>query len=114
MHIVNDVKKFGNVDLFSALEFENYIQSLKGLLHKHEKPLQQITRRYGEIVVSGKTRQPMLQESQFRSFQPDQTPVHYNGLLIDGQNNPQYSCVRNSDTLLYTSLAADNCCVLNN
>jgi len=41
-HICNDVEKFGALDQFSAFAFENYLQSLKKLIKKPEKPLQQI------------------------------------------------------------------------
>ena len=49
LHLCNDVRKFGVLDNFSAFPYENFLGSLKKLLRKSEKPLQQLARRYGEI-----------------------------------------------------------------
>ncbi|XP_076242314.1 uncharacterized protein LOC143184162, partial [Calliopsis andreniformis] len=49
LHVCNDVRKFGVLDNFSAFPYENFLGSLKKLLRKSEKPLQQLARRYGEI-----------------------------------------------------------------
>lgn len=49
LHICDDVARFGTLDQFSAFRFENYLQSLKKLLRKPEKPLQQIIRRKYEL-----------------------------------------------------------------
>lgn len=38
-HLVDDVRRFGPLDDFSAFKFENYMQTLKKLLRKSEKPL---------------------------------------------------------------------------
>lgn len=43
-HIVDDVKIYGTLDLFSAFPFENYLQYLKKLLRKPNEPLSQIIR----------------------------------------------------------------------
>lgn len=48
LHLSADVQKFGVLENFSAFVFENYIKSLKHLLRKGEKPLQQIARRISE------------------------------------------------------------------
>lgn len=45
---MNDVKRFGPVDNFSAFKFENYMQILKRYIRKAEKPLKQVARRYVE------------------------------------------------------------------
>lgn len=49
LHIVDDVKKFGCLDKFSAFKFENYMSTIKKILRKSEKPLQQLSKRYAEI-----------------------------------------------------------------
>lgn len=38
IHLVDDVKRFGPLDNFSAFKFENYMQTLKKYLRKAEKP----------------------------------------------------------------------------
>ncbi|KYM95855.1 hypothetical protein ALC62_13489, partial [Cyphomyrmex costatus] len=45
IHLVDDVKKFGPLDNFSAFKFENFMQILKNYLRKADKPLQQVIRR---------------------------------------------------------------------
>lgn len=52
LHICDDVEIFGTLDQFSAFVFENYLQSIKKLIRKPERPLQQIVRRKYEIDSS--------------------------------------------------------------
>lgn len=49
LHICDDVMRFGSLDQYSAFPFENYLQSLKKLIRKNEKPLSQIVRRKCEL-----------------------------------------------------------------
>uniref|UniRef100_A0A1Y1KAV2 DUF4218 domain-containing protein n=1 Tax=Photinus pyralis TaxID=7054 RepID=A0A1Y1KAV2_PHOPY len=49
LHLCSDVRKFGPLDAFSAFRFENHMSSIKKLLRKSDKPLQQLARRYSEI-----------------------------------------------------------------
>lgn len=48
LHLVDDYYLHGSLDNCSAFTFENYMKELKGMLRKHETPLQQIVRRYEE------------------------------------------------------------------
>ncbi|XP_070516695.1 uncharacterized protein [Cardiocondyla obscurior] len=48
IHINEDVLQFGALDSFSAFPFENYMQSIKKMLMKPDKPLQQLYRRISE------------------------------------------------------------------
>lgn len=48
IHLSNEVRRNGILDNFSAFQFENFLGSLKKLIRKPEKPLQQLARRYGE------------------------------------------------------------------
>lgn len=48
LHIAEDYKKFGPLDNISAFPFENYLKQLKEMVRKHDKPLQQITKRLNE------------------------------------------------------------------
>ncbi|XP_011684334.1 PREDICTED: uncharacterized protein LOC105447823 [Wasmannia auropunctata] len=47
-HINEDVLMFGSLDNFSAFPFENYMQSIKKMLRKSEKPLQKLYKRISE------------------------------------------------------------------
>ncbi|KAJ8677929.1 hypothetical protein QAD02_013716 [Eretmocerus hayati] len=49
LHLVNDVRKYGHLENFSAFRFENFIGKLKRLIRKGNQPLQQIIRRSAEI-----------------------------------------------------------------
>lgn len=48
LHLADDYDQFGQLDNCSAFPFENYMKTLKGMIRKHEKPLQQVIRRYEE------------------------------------------------------------------
>jgi len=48
-HICDDYEKFGPLDNCSAFPFENVMGSLKKMLRKPDKPLQQIDKIYNEI-----------------------------------------------------------------
>lgn len=48
IHISDDYKKFGSLDNIAAFPFENYLKQLKKMVHKHDKPLQQIIKRLNE------------------------------------------------------------------
>lgn len=49
IHLTNNFKRFGIVDSFSAFSFENYMQRIKKLIRKSEKPVQQISNRINEF-----------------------------------------------------------------
>ena len=46
MHLSNDVRTYGPLDNFSSLKCENYMQVLKRMIKKPDKPLQRIYNRY--------------------------------------------------------------------
>jgi len=48
LHIVDDYEQFGPLDSCNCFPFENYMKFLKSALRKHDKPLQQVVRRYNE------------------------------------------------------------------
>lgn len=48
IHLHEDVKNYGCLDMFSAFPFENYFQELKQMLRKSAQPLQQLHRRLME------------------------------------------------------------------
>lgn len=53
LHIVDDYKKFGALDSCSCFPFENYMKTLKKMIRKHEKPLEQVIKRYHEFQMFG-------------------------------------------------------------
>lgn len=48
IHLTDDVERNGPLDSFSLFDFENMLQEIKGVLRKHERPLEQIIRRLEE------------------------------------------------------------------
>lgn len=48
LHLCADVRIYGPLDNFSAFRFENHMMSIKKLLRKNDKPLQQLVKRYIE------------------------------------------------------------------
>jgi hypothetical protein len=52
IHLVDDVLRFGLIFQFSAFPFENYLQTLKKFLRKHEHAISQAVCRIKEIEDS--------------------------------------------------------------
>lgn len=50
LYIVEYVRNFGSLDTFRTFKFENFMQKIKNLLRKDDKPLQQSARRIYEIT----------------------------------------------------------------
>lgn len=110
-HIVQDVRKLGTLDCFSAFKFENYLQTFKKLLKKHDKPLEQIVRRYMEYEQN-KINKVQECEITCSHFVVDLKSVHIKGPLIEGCYNPQYRIMRRLTTTIRIDTLADNCCSL--
>jgi len=109
LHIVNDVKQFGCLDNFSCFPFENYMQNLKKLLKKDDKPLQQIGRRPQELENCGINLNNSDIEDDF-IFLKD----HISGPLIKGCTVPQYSLLKLNGMKFEAQNKANNCCCVKN
>lgn len=96
-HIVDDVKKHGNLDDFSAFIFENFLQRIKNLLRKPGKPLEQIFNRFHEeSEISELFEEPIVSSNLKLSFDETRRSVKFNGFEIVPNSN------------------ADNCVLLEN
>ena len=85
-HIADDVRRYGELENFSAFKFENFIGHIKRLLRSGRQPLQQLMRRTAEIENNQK-RVP----SVFRKKECDLQQPHSNGPITDNfQNVEQY------------------------
>ena len=105
-HLADDVQIHGSVDNFSAFKYENFLQALKRMIRKGEKPLQQVHRRYEELKK--KTAVPPSQSGRIVF-----SGLHCNGPLLPGCTNPQYSALDNQKLGLKLSVSpADCCCAL--
>ena len=49
IHLSEDVKAHGNLDLISGFPFENYLKKIKDMVRKPSSPLQQMIRRISEL-----------------------------------------------------------------
>ncbi|XP_051168513.1 uncharacterized protein LOC127286199 [Leptopilina boulardi] len=86
LHLVDDVRKRGCLDNFSAFDFENYLQYLKKWMRKGEKPLEQLVRRYAEF----KKNSAKLTKSQVNEIKINENSQHCNGPLLEGCSSPEY------------------------
>jgi hypothetical protein len=99
-------KKFGCLDSFSAFPFENYMQKIKKLIRKYDKPLQQLHRRIEEMQLPCHTFSVRTSVGKL-----DEKSRHFDGPLC-GQSGAQYKILNiisgevkvdsKSDGFLYT------------
>ena len=85
LHMAEDVLKYGTIESFSAFPFESYLCSIKKLIRKGEKPLQQIARRLSEYdsvkIVHNRYN---VNDKKIKVVK-----VHYNGIIPDAIQNFQ-------------------------
>lgn len=95
IHLTNDVKRHGPLDLFSAFKFENYMYKLKKKLKVGKNPLEQISNR---IIEESLIKKKVCEETfPITRFEND---------LMNIKD------VKLKDFLL-SSCQGDNCCLLN-
>jgi len=106
LHLVDDVKYYGSLDKFSCFKFENYMQQIKKLIRKFEKPLEQIARRIQEIENNSKVETKKIEKNTLILKNP-----HTLGPIFQG-------CYNQFETLIYNELEftinnkGDRCCGL--
>ncbi|XP_036138295.1 uncharacterized protein LOC118644260 [Monomorium pharaonis] len=105
-HLTEDVNNFGILDNFSSFKFENFMQILKKLIRKNEKPLQQLFRRYHEA------RHVTTKIKKSTKLYPIKSTNHCNGPLLPLSNNPQYKSAECTFFTLNADSKANNCCGL--
>lgn len=113
IHLVEDARLYGSIEKFSAFKFENFMQTLKPMVRKSEKPLQQIARRCGEIQKM-KTACSKYAQDINDHLVPVGTSLHVEGPLPENCSNPQYKVIQSSNFTIRTHGNADSCCVLKN
>jgi len=57
IHLAEDVRTYGALDVFGAFRFENHMGKLKKMTRKADKPLQQLSKRFSKLenIESNKT-----------------------------------------------------------
>lgn len=101
LHIVDDARRFGNIQNFSNFEFENYMQFYKKILRKKNDVLQQIVKRLQEIDSCNIVSKQKNIETGFKR-------EHTGGPLIHGTTGPEYKLCVFEKFLL--SVTKANCC----
>lgn len=86
LHLANDVRKFGTLDTFSAFKYENYMKTVKGLIRKADRPLQQLCNRYAELKACENINKNLshLHKQTFHG-------THSKRPLLNDYKDPQYS-----------------------
>lgn len=79
LHLSEDVKHHGPLDLFSAFKFENYLQSILKSIRKHDKPLQQIIKRHAERINVDVRKEQLSEKVNYPIFRDE----HSDGYLIE-------------------------------
>ncbi|XP_015124450.1 uncharacterized protein LOC107046364 [Diachasma alloeum] len=112
LHMVEDVRRFGYLDSFSAFPYENLTQYLRRMLRKPAHPLQQIARRIREKSNSkGETRHHHT--LTVKSSQPHSNgPRRPDDMDVCSEEYVQYNLIKTDDFTLGTN-QRDNCCILN-
>lgn len=64
-HLSDDVTSFGPLDICSAFRFENFLHTLKKLVRKGDKPLQQVVNRLNEMFSSDIKFHPFSKTNKF-------------------------------------------------
>lgn len=108
LHLVDDVRKFGPLDLFSAFTYENNMPILENLIHSHNRPLQQFTLR--------------SEERKRNNFKQNRRPVNVLKAWGDHEKGPIPSNLQSNELVQFSktkqnslTLSNDqpnNCCVL--
>lgn len=86
LHICDDYRLFGPLDLCSCFPFENFMKTLKSMLRKHEKPLEQVIRRHEERCKNEVFKTDFLQDIILCN-------EHCDGPLLENTYGLQYSRV---------------------
>ncbi|XP_039308985.1 uncharacterized protein LOC120356847 isoform X2 [Solenopsis invicta] len=102
IHLSEDALKYGSLDNFSAFPYENYMQTIKKMLRKAEKPLQQLYNRISEIntelkITDNESIYPILKK-EFREILP-------------ANCKRAHRVIQFKDFIL-TAKKPDNCCYL--
>jgi len=101
LHIVDDYKRFGSLDNCSCFPFENFMKTLKKMIRKHEKPLEQVVKRYSEFQTFGETKLNKINDV-IEYLKP------YNkGPFLEGCHGPAFRIVIKSNIKINIKSSAD-------
>ncbi|XP_051157951.1 uncharacterized protein LOC127279569 [Leptopilina boulardi] len=104
LHLIADVKKFGRLDKYSAFRFENYMSTIKRMIKKGHKPLEQIAKRYSE-------REAVLNDVNIKKTNL-QRPHNTGPITKDVSDIKKQYKVFQTESVKINSLQLKNSCVL--
>lgn len=108
IHLCDDVRIHGTLDLFSAFKYENFLQEIKKVIRKADKPLQQLHRRYVEKDAICNDEVLTYEEN----LKIQLLKEHFNGPIIQNCINPQYEIISISNYVIKVNDNANNCCIM--
>lgn len=106
IHLCDDVRKFGQLEKFSAFVFENFLGSLKKMIRKPNLPLQQVVNRLIE-----KNSTSLISNNNVPNY-PYLKRQHSKGPLVDNISGVQYRELYTKEFCLKLS-KANNGIILN-
>jgi len=106
-HLANDILKWGAVDEYSAFIFENYLQEIKKMLRKCDKPLEQLKNRIYESRNVGLKEVVNTHDDNY-----ELRKEHNGGPLLNQCTAPMYKEIRYRG-FKFTTSKPNNCCVTN-
>lgn len=106
LHITDDARKYGNLNIFSNFSSENYLQKIKKLLRTHNNVLSQIVLRLSEEKTLYKLPTQKITAGNFSLEKK-----HNSGILVENTSDPQFKEVIFSNFKLGLNLQ-DCCCKL--
>ncbi|XP_066588102.1 uncharacterized protein [Prorops nasuta] len=108
LHLVDDVRRFGQLDNFSNFSSENYLQALKKMIRKDGDIIPQVVRRLNEYYLNSfNDGSYSLKECKFLQ-------EYANGILADNCSSPQYKTVLFPNNFKLSLSIRDSCCIMNN
>lgn len=106
LHLCQEYKLFGPLDNVNCFPFENFMKTFKAMLRKHEKPLEQIVKRFKEIDINtGSNPNKNLNKSPILKI------LHNNGPLPNTTlRGSQYKTLILTDKLIIIKIDKESDC----
>jgi len=105
LHLAKDVEHYGSLDLFSTFKFENYMQKIKKMIKKDDKPLQQIVRRIHEAKFNDVSQCNCDFKKNIIYYK-----LHSKGPLINDTSGPQYQALKFKEFTLISQDSKNQYC----
>lgn len=110
LHLVEECKKFGTVDNFSAFKYENFLMKIKKMLWKSDNVIGQLHRRYTEIQTLSK--KPIKNIKHHDIFEPVINSELKAHPVILNCSGPYYLSATCGNIIVNSSSEKDRCCGL--